>query len=378
MIQEDSAGLSFSPLDMIPNGILILRLDFTILYWNRCMEEWTGLSRDTVTGTNILDRYPTLNSPTVVARIRQLFEGGPAVIFSPLFHPHLIPCPLRSGGLRVEKISCIPYYLAQEKCALVVIEDVTDLTNQVKAYRQMKKVAEEQLDDLKKTRDAIYLANKKLNLLNSITRHDIMNKLTVLLGYLELDSEIAPGSQDCGRYLGIELETAEAIRSQIQFTRYYQDIGIRSALWQNIEELVRTVLPSLDLKGIHMDIALKGLEIYADPLLQKVFYNLIENSLRHGEHISTIRIFASDDTRDGDLGIIYEDDGAGVPDEAKEKIFKREYYKNTGFGLFLSSEILAITNIRIRETGTAGIGARFEILVPRSAFRWVAPANNQV
>jgi hypothetical protein len=35
----------------------------------------------------------------------------------------------------------------------------------------------------------IYLANKKLNLLNSITRHAIMNKLTVLIGYLELSRD---------------------------------------------------------------------------------------------------------------------------------------------------------------------------------------------
>ncbi|NLD56887.1 MAG: ATP-binding protein, partial [Methanomicrobiales archaeon] len=70
-----------------------------------------------------------------------------------------------------------------------------------------------------------------------------------------------------------------------------------------------------------------------------------------------------------DLQIIIEDNGVGVPKEEKEKIFRREYFKNTGFGLFLSREILAITDLTIREEGTLGSGARFVITVPRSGYR---------
>ena len=61
--------------------------------------------------------------------------------------------------------------------------------------------------------------------------------------------------------------------------------------------------------------------------------------------------------------------GSGVPDKEKERIFRREYFKNTGFGLFLSREILAITNLTIKETGKYGNGARFVIHVPREAYR---------
>jgi len=42
---------------------------------------------------------------------------------------------------------------------------------------------------------------------------------------------------------------------------------------------------------------------------------------------------------------------------------------NTGLGLFLSREILAITSITIRETGIPGEGARFEISCPPKAIR---------
>jgi len=77
----------------------------------------------------------------------------------------------------------------------------------------------------------------------------------------------------------------------------------------------------------------------------------------------------TDEEIDGTLMVAFEDDGAGVRDDEKEKIFRCGYGKNTGFGLAFSREILSVTGITIRETGTAGRGARFEILVPAGAWR---------
>ena len=39
--------------------------------------------------------------------------------------------------------------------------------------------------------------------------------------------------------------------------------------------------------------------------------------------------------------------------------------------LFLAREILSITGITIHETGTYGKGARFELAVPKGAYRFV-------
>jgi signal transduction histidine kinase len=66
--------------------------------------------------------------------------------------------------------------------------------------------------------------------------------------------------------------------------------------------------------------------------------------------------------------LVCEDTGEGVPEEFKEAIFKRQYFKHTGFGLFLSREILGITGLSIRETGEPGKGARFEITIPPGYF----------
>jgi signal transduction histidine kinase len=367
LIHSGQDNETFRMFDFSPNGVIVLNSEYNVYFWNSCMTVWTGIPPEQVEGTSLIERYPTLNDPSVLTRIAQLFEGGPAVLFSPSFHPHLIPCSLPNGGLRALKLSLIPMIHNNAIYALIFIEDVTELTSQVKAYRGMKKIADQQLEEITKAQNAIYLANKKLNLLNSITRHDIMNKLTVLIGYLEISRDKVQHDTELTMYLENEIDAAQAIENQIQFTRFYQDIGVKSAIWQDLQTTVRTALISLDIHGIALVFDLPEIEIFADPLLQKVFYNLVENSLQHGETITRLR-FSCIEGATG-LSIIYEDDGIGIPVEVKEKIFRREYFKHTGFGLFLTREILAITHLSICECGLPGKGARFEIMVPTGMYR---------
>jgi signal transduction histidine kinase len=69
--------------------------------------------------------------------------------------------------------------------------------------------------------------------------------------------------------------------------------------------------------------------------------------------------------------MVCEDNGGGIDRETKKHLFKRGYGKNTGFGLFLIREILSITGITIDENGESGRSARFEIVVPNGAYRFV-------
>jgi len=154
------------------------------------------------------------------------------------------------------------------------------------------------------------------------------------------------------------------IQSQIIFSRVYQDLGNTEARWRDMHR----ILSGAQLPGtIRYDADLKGVEIYADPMLEKVFFNLFDNSLRHGLTVSRIRISSVESEKE--LTILFEDDGIGIAEEEKKKIFERGYGKNTGLGLFLSREILAITGIGISETGIPGKGARFELSVPKGVYR---------
>lgn len=208
-------------------------------------------------------------------------------------------------------------------------------------------------------------ANRKLNLLSSITRHDIKNKLTGVLGYMELS---LGATQDPAliEYLKRAETSANAILQQISFTKEYENLGVRSPSWLEISSVIDEVKPQVDLGNIDVVDETGGLEIYADPMFPKVIFNLMDNSLQHGKR--TRRISLSVLPGPEQCLLVYEDDGVGIPAGDKEKIFGRVARASPGIGLFLSREILGITGITIIENGTPGNGARFEISVPRGKF----------
>lgn len=214
---------------------------------------------------------------------------------------------------------------------------------------------------------ALIIANKKLNLLSSITRHDINNQLTVIRGYSYLLTEII-SDPSISESLQSIIRAAKQIEEMIHFTREYEEVGLITPVWHDCRVVIESAVHQACLSAVtvHNDLQ-PGLQVFADPLIVRVWYNLLDNALRYGEKISTIRFFCQQE--DDKLVIICEDDGQGIPDDEKELIFDHGFGNNTGQGLFLAKEILDITNISIWETGVPGRGARFEIIVPKEVWR---------
>ena len=122
----------------------------------------------------------------------------------------------------------------------------------------------------------------------------------------------------------------------------------------------------MNLNGIPVTETCGTAVVYADAYLDKAFTQLLDNSVRHGGNVTEIRISLV--PLEGGTEIIVEDNGAGIPLDEKERIFDRGVGKNTGWGLFLAREILAVTGISIRECGEPGKGARFVLGIPKDAF----------
>ena len=155
------------------------------------------------------------------------------------------------------------------------------------------------ISDIKMAQDALQLANKKLNLLAEITRHDIRNKLTVMGGYLDLIKE-RPSESQHSMYVRKMKDTVAIIGENIEFTRLYQNLGIVAPAWQNVHEAFFNACTHVDIKKIRVQSDTEGYEIYADPLLERVFYNLVENAILHGHRVSMVRISA----RESPAGLI--------------------------------------------------------------------------
>jgi len=233
--------------------------------------------------------------------------------------------------------------------------------NPIGIYGIMRDVTER-----KRVEDAIEIANKKLNLMNQITRHDILNTITGLYGCVDM-AKAATSPEEKEQLLGDIRELTRVIERHISFTRQYQQVGVHLPQWQNINELISKVVQNFENSGMIFRSEFEKTEVYADPLLEKVFYNLVDNAIRYGEKITTISIYPL--VSDEGFAIVFEDDGVGVPDEQKREIFKHGVGKHTGLGLFLTSEILAITGITIEENGVFGNGARFVIRIPNGTWR---------
>ena len=103
--------------------------------------------------------------------------------------------------------------------------------------------------------------------------------------------------------------------------------------------------------------------VYADSLLGQLFYNLLDNSIKHGEKVSKIRMYYKE-SEDG-LKLIYEDNGVGIAKSDKKKIFGEDHGKGTGIGLHMIKTMCNIYGWTIQETAKKGKGAQFTIAIPK-------------
>jgi len=218
------------------------------------------------------------------------------------------------------------------------------------------------ISDRKLAEDALRSATRKLNILSSITRHDILNTVTVLRGYLELCRD-ASDEETRDRCLDMGAKSASSIQEQVRFTAYYEEMGMNAPDWFHVHGM----LDGISIPGPPLHRSCTGYQVFADPMIEMVFDNLMGNTVRHSGG-ATVVVVRCEERNDG-LVIIWEDDGVGVPVGMKEEIFHRGVGEDTGLGLFLISEILDITGMTIRETGEPGEGARFEIHVPAGKWR---------
>ena len=329
-----------------------------VVSWNRALERYTGIKAEEVIDT---DQHwkPFYHEPRPC--LADLLVDDAVEVLPMWYEKKIKKSPIVEGAF--EAIDYFPsvgaagawlYFTAapvRDTHGTITgsIETLVDITERKMAERSLQKV------------------NEKLNILNSITRHDILNQIMALRVYIELARDKTKDKEILA-FIEKKDEITQTIQKQIEFTRNYQNIGIHAPEWQNVADVIGSAVSQLKPFGINVTVAVAGVEIFIDPLIEKVFYNLMENSLRHGEHVTWMDF--SQQVVNGVLMITYCDNGVGITAEDKKKLFWKGFGKHTGLGLFLSREILSITGITITENGTPGKGARFEILVPTGAYRF--------
>jgi len=333
--------------------IVVYGEDGTILYANPATARTLGYDADTITGTSLFAYVAENCRDMAAAKMAERNVAGEI----PMYEIDIIT---RDGLRRSVIVKGTRVEFEKNPATLLLFIDIT-----------RRKELEDQLiaraTDLSQISTAFQRSIQKLNLLSTVTRHDINNQLMVQVGYLEMieETELDPLQRE---YFEMVKATAGRISAMILFTKEYEEIGVYAPAWEDCRRLVDRAVKEVVLRQVRIFNGIPvGAEILADPLVFRVFYNLMDNAMRYGGRITYIRF--STEKRGNDLVIICEDDGVGIPVDEKGKIFERGFGKNTGLGLFLSKEILSITGITITETGEPGYGARFEIIVPEEMNR---------
>lgn len=215
---------------------------------------------------------------------------------------------------------------------------------------------------------AVRKANEKLNYFNAIVRHDIMNLMMGINGYIDIIDEIVD-DDEVHLLIRKSRDLGERILRIAELTRTYQDLGIRPPSFIEAGQAVQRIINRHEFSGkIVSDVQLNGLFLYVDRMFDVVIYEIVRNSLQYGGEGVTITV-SLDKVPEG-LALVFEDSGPGVHPDFKERIFSRTYADRKGYGLYLASEILDLTGIGIRETGIYGKGARFELVFPPDTYRF--------
>jgi len=354
-----------SLVEYIPDAIYISDGE-RFIYVNTAFVRMVGaVSSDQLTGMSIYDRIHPDYHALIHRRVHLIHvEGKPSGLKDLVY--------LKTDGTPVDvESSAVPFQFHGQGAGLVILRDISIKKRAQeelrKLYGELENRVAGRTAELSQTQEAYRKANEKLNLLSSITRHDINNQITLLWGYLARLRKNLPDPAS-NEDLQKSITAAQNISSIIRFTKEYERIGVNAPVWQDLRILVDTAAAKVSPGTVRIknDIS-SGTGIYADSLVIKVFYNLMDNAVRYGGKITTIRFMVEE--CDGDHIVVCEDDGDGIAAADKERIFERGFGRNTGMGLFLAREILSITGIIICETGVSGNGARFEIVVPKHAYQ---------
>ncbi len=232
------------------------------------------------------------------------------------------------------------------------------------------------ITDRIRAEEALQRANRKLVYLAQLTKTELANRLFILHGYLELARmNLSPDSSLAGPIVR-SVETAAEMNAVLALTRDYGDLGVRQPTWQDLNLTFLLGLSHLPMDGIRTESEIKDLEVFADPLLERAFQELVHGSLARGEPVTVVRLTAREEGKT--LNVIYEDDGTGIPADKKESLFSLEVREGGKVrGLLFVRELLDITGIGIQETGAPDSGARFEISVPDGCWRRVPAAGEE-
>jgi len=326
-------------LDVLPEGVAIGSLDETITFANEKFAKILGLEERDVIGKRFIDFVEPAEVERILGQSETRKQGMPSVYSVRMFS--------KSGERRIVRVSAVPMMDGQGNVE-GVISVITDITERVKSEEEKA------------------LQEREKELYASLLQHDLGNDLQVILGYIDGVRMLAHDMPDSAKNM-LEAAQAASVRmanllKALGATAQPSDEGIGPFL-ERIASDCEKANRGLSIE-INADKGTKNLKPTGSSLLPMAFENIFRNAAMHAGHNPVVNVRIS--RHDGSLSILISDNGPGIPDDIRPKLFHRGDSKGRGgLGLYLTRQILSACGGSIQLRDIDGLeGATFEVNLP--------------
>jgi PAS domain S-box-containing protein len=347
-------------INSLPGLFYVYDENMLLIQWNRGFEDISGYSADELRNKHVFEWFDEGDKPIITKALQQVAETGKADAEASLIFKDGSKCPFFLSGCK----------MTFEDSTLLVGVGL-DLSGQ----RQI----EEELRQAQKM--------EAIGTLAGGIAHDFNNILTVISGYtelasLKLGSDPAKAEKDLKEVFIATNRAKDLVQQILTFSRKTEKQQTPLKLSSLLKESLKMLRPMLP-TTIEIKQQIDSQDyIMADPTqIHQIIMNLCTNAYSAMQEsggtlevdLHTVEIGEENPVADLKSGrylqLMVIDNGIGMPEEIKSKIFEpyyttKEKGKGTGLGLAVTLGIVKSHNGYIKVESESGVGSTFEIYFP--------------
>jgi PAS domain S-box-containing protein len=253
-------------------------------------------------------------------------------------------------------------FLLVELTATPIIDENGEQIAYINIVRDVSNRIETE-ENLLEARNKLELAKEKLLVLGGLVRHDISNKMSTL----NANAYLARKKGNLQQLLDATTTTYLQVNRTLEFSKDYEQIGQEQLSFLDVSTIFKEAVKDFPEFNPQVVNECSNVLVLADSLLKETFYNLLDDTLKYGKKTTQVKLSYTQE--ESQLKLIYEDDGVGIPNSMKPKLFTKGYGLGSGLGLYLIKKTLEVYGWQITETGQEGKNARFEIIIPEDHYK---------